>query len=73
VALVAESLGEVGSRLEQAHKAWEKTSDRLSSGRGNLLRQAHQLQEMGAKARKQLPPPADDDLDTDVADEQPLD
>ena len=73
VALVAESLGEVGSRLEQAHKAWEKTSDRLSSGRGNLLRQAHQLQEMGAKARKQLPPPADDDLDDDVADEQPLD
>src|SRR5690606_6930750 len=58
VALVAESLGEVGSRLEQAHKAWEKTSDRLSSGRGNLLRQAHQLQEMGAKARKQLPAPA---------------
>lgn len=73
VALVAESLGEVGSRLEQAHKAWEKTSDRLSSGRGNLLRQAHQLQEMGAKARKQLPPPADDDLDDDVAEEQPLD
>ena len=73
VALVAESLGEVGSRLEQAHKAWEKTSDRLSSGRGNLLRQAHQLQEMGAKARKQLPPPADDDLDADVAEEQPLD
>lgn len=73
VALVAESLGEVGSRLEQAHKAWEKTSDRLSSGRGNLLRQAHQLQEMGAKARKQLPAPADEDLDDDVAEEQPLD
>ena len=61
VALVADSLGEVGSRLDQAHKAWQKTSDRLSSGRGNLLRQAHQLQEMGAKAERTLPAPADED------------
>ncbi len=68
VAMVAESLGEVGSRLDQAHKAWQKTSDRLSSGRGNLLRQAHQLQDMGAKARKNLPAPSDN-LDSDDADD----
>ena len=61
VSLVAESLSEVGSRLDQAHKAWQKTSDRLSAGRGNLLRQAHQLQEMGAKAERSLPAPRDGD------------
>jgi len=59
VALVAESLSDVGNRLDQAHQAWQKTSDRLSSGRGNLLRQAHQLQDMGAKARRSLPSPLD--------------
>lgn len=61
VALVAESLGDLGGRLDQAHQAWQKTQDRLSSGRGNLLRQAHQLQDMGAKARRNLPAPTDND------------
>ncbi|MDF1781018.1 MAG: DNA recombination protein RmuC [Alcanivoracaceae bacterium] len=63
IAMVSESLADVGSRIGQAHKAWEKTSERLSSGRGNLLRQAHQLQDMGAKARKNLPPPQDNEAD----------
>jgi DNA recombination protein RmuC len=40
---------------------WETGYKRLSSGKGNLLRQAQQLKDMGAKAKKELPAPADDD------------
>jgi DNA recombination protein RmuC len=55
VSLLSESFEDVGKRIRSADKAWEKSYKQLASGRGNLLRQAHQLQEMGARARRQLP------------------
>ncbi len=63
VTLVEESLKKVGDRLRQATDAWETTYGRLSSGQGNLLRQAHTLQDLGAKAKKRLPEPKDDATD----------
>lgn len=61
VALIAEALDDVGDKLGRAQKAYELTVDRLSRGRGNLLSQAHKLESLGARARKQLPAPQDDD------------
>lgn len=61
VSLVAESLDDVGDKLGRAQKAYEQSYDRLTRGRGNLLGQAHKLQSLGARARKQLPAPQDDD------------
>ncbi|MCK5873926.1 MAG: DNA recombination protein RmuC [Alcanivoracaceae bacterium] len=61
VALVAESLDDVGDKLGRAQKAFDLSYDRLSRGRGNLLSQAHKLESLGARARKQLPAPQDDD------------
>lgn len=55
VSLLTESFEDVGKRIRSADKAWEKSYKQLASGRGNLLRQAHQLQDMGARARRQLP------------------
>ena len=61
VSLVTESLEDVGDKLAKATTSWEQTRKRLTSGNGNLLRQAHQLKDLGAKARRSLPPPADED------------
>lgn len=61
VALIAESLDDVGDKLGRAQKAFDVTYDRLSRGRGNLLSQAHKLEALGARARKQLPAPQDDE------------
>tara|TARA_R110002073_G_scaffold2938_4_gene19281 strand:+ start:42916 stop:44238 length:1323 start_codon:yes stop_codon:yes gene_type:complete len=65
IALVSESLTDVGSRIDQAHKSWQKASERLSSGRGNLLRQAHQLQDLGVKAKRALPAPTDEESESE--------
>lgn len=65
IALVSESLTDVGGRIDQAYKSWQKTSERLSSGRGNLLRQAHQLQDLGVKAKRALPAPTDEESESE--------
>jgi DNA recombination protein RmuC len=49
-----ESLEEVGERLVQAQRAYDTSHGRLTSGRGNLIRQTEELRKLGAKARKQL-------------------
>jgi DNA recombination protein RmuC len=63
VTLLAESLDDVGDKLGRAQKAFDLTYDRLSRGRGNLLSQAHKLESLGARARKQLPAPQDDETE----------
>ena len=69
VSLVTESLEDVGDKLAKATSSWEQTQKRLTSGNGNLLRQAHQLKDLGAKARRSLPEPADDDDSEDLQDD----
>ncbi len=61
VSLVTESLDDVGDKLARATSSWEQTRKRLTTGNGNLLRQAHQLKDLGAKARRSLPSPEEDD------------
>lgn len=63
ITLIAEAMDDVGDKLGKAHKAYELAYDRLSRGRGNLLGQAHKLESLGARARKQLPAPQDDSDD----------
>jgi DNA recombination protein RmuC len=50
-----EDLQSVGKSLDDAHIAWEKASNKLQTGPGNLIRQADQLKTLGAKAAKSLP------------------
>jgi DNA recombination protein RmuC len=50
-----EDLQSVGEALDDAHAAWEKASNKLQTGPGNLIRQAEQLKTLGAKAAKSLP------------------
>lgn len=58
-----ESLEQVGTRLQQAQKAYDDAHKRLSSGRGSLARQAEMLRDLGVKPSKQLPDALLDDSD----------
>lgn len=49
-----EGLELVGTRLNQAQKAFDDTHKKLSSGRGSLVRQAEMLRELGVKPTKRL-------------------
>lgn len=46
---------EVGQRLRMASESYEGGLRKLSEGRGNLLRQAEMLRELGVKPSKQMP------------------
>jgi DNA recombination protein RmuC len=50
-----EDLESVGARLGQAQKAYEAAQGKLSVGRGNVLRQAEMLRDLGVKPTKALP------------------
>ena len=44
----------VGTRLNQAQKAFDDTHKKLASGRGSLVRQAEMLRDLGVKPTKRL-------------------
>ena len=48
-------LQQIGSRLDQTQKSYQNAMGKLSEGKGNLVRQAEQIRELGAKASKSLP------------------
>jgi DNA recombination protein RmuC len=50
-----EDLRAVGMRLGQAKDSYDEAYGKLSTGRGNLVRQAELLRGMGVKAKKALP------------------
>ena len=50
-----EALEEVGRQLEKARQAHRTATERLCSGRGNLVRRTEQLKALGVKAKKTLP------------------
>jgi DNA recombination protein RmuC len=50
-----EALEEVGRQLDRAREAYRTAKDRLSTGRGNLVRRVEQLKALGVKANKALP------------------
>ena len=55
IALVLESLQDVGKHLEKAQDSWEKTRSRISTGRGNLVKRVQNLEELGARTKRKLP------------------
>lgn len=55
VALFVESLEEVGRRLGMAQGAYDEAVKRLSTGKGNVLKRAATLRDLGVKTTKALP------------------
>jgi DNA recombination protein RmuC len=62
-----EELKKVGERMEQAQTSYNTAFDRLSRGRGNVIRQAEMLTALGVKPKKSLPLEL-----VDTSDEAPL-
>jgi DNA recombination protein RmuC len=48
-------LQKVGSKLKDAQTAYDDAEKRLSTGKGNVIRQAQMLKDLGVKAAKALP------------------
>jgi DNA recombination protein RmuC len=48
-------LQKVGSKLKDAQSAYDEAEKKLSNGKGNVIRQAQMLKELGVKAAKSLP------------------
>src|SRR5574343_1533661 len=52
-----EDMESLGNRLSQAQKDYDGAINKLSTGRGNLIRQAEKLKKLGVKPNKALPTP----------------
>lgn len=63
-----DDLKSVGDRLEQAKTSYGLALGKLSSGKGNVIRQAEMLKALGVKPKKNLPP----DLIDASAEDEPL-
>ncbi len=48
-------LEQVGTRLKQARESYDDAHKRLTTGKGNVIRQAEMLRDLGVKATKKLP------------------
>lgn len=56
-----ESFDKVGEHITKASDIFDKAKGQLYTGRGNLIRRAEEIKELGAKTKKQLPA-ADDEI-----------
>lgn len=54
-ATFVEHLEEVGKRIEQSGKAYQSAMGSLSEGKGNLVKRASDLRDLGVKTSKELP------------------
>jgi DNA recombination protein RmuC len=50
-----EDLDKLGDRLNQAKDVYDKAYGKFTAGRGNVIRQAEMLKDLGVKPTKQLP------------------
>ncbi|MBL10469.1 MAG: DNA recombination protein RmuC [Acidiferrobacteraceae bacterium] len=50
-----ESFELVGNRLDQASETWLKAHNQLLTGKGNLIKRAEDLKQMGVRSKKELP------------------
>lgn len=55
LAAFVSDLEKIGSRLQQAQDSYVEAKKKLSSGKGNVLRQAEMLKDLGVKPTKTLP------------------
>ena len=51
----AEDLEKLGTQLSTAHKTYDGVMNKLTTGNGNLIRQASSFVELGVKVKKTLP------------------
>ena len=47
----------IGQRIDQSQEAYEQAYKQLASGKGNLIRQAEKLRDLGVQPSKSMPQP----------------
>lgn len=52
---LVDDLLDVGNKLKQTQRSYEASMNKLSTGRGNLVKKAQDLQKLGVKTKKTLP------------------
>ena len=52
---LVEDLNDVGHKLKQTQKSYDASMNKLSLGRGSLVKRAQDLKELGIKTRKDIP------------------
>lgn len=52
---LVDDLIDVGTKLRQTQKSYEASMNKISTGKGNLVKKAQDLQKLGVKTKKQLP------------------
>ena len=60
-----DSLQDIGKHIDRSKEAYDRAFNQLKSGRGNLIRRAESLREMGVSTKKELDPQLVDEADTD--------
>ena len=50
-----EDLEDVGRKLESTRQSYDASMNKLSTGKGNLIRRAEKIKELGAKPSKEIP------------------
>jgi DNA recombination protein RmuC len=50
-----EALDDVGQKIDRARESYQTARNRLSEGKGNLVRRSVELRQLGVKAQKELP------------------
>lgn len=53
--LFVEDMQRIGEQLGRTQESWEKAMNKLSSGKGNLIRRAEQMRALGLSPKKALP------------------
>ena len=48
------ALEEVGNHLDKAKKSYNEAHNRLTSGKGNLIKRTHELKDLGLKTKKKI-------------------
>jgi len=60
-AAFVEDLTKIGDQIDKTNESYEKALNKLSSGKGNLLRRVENMKKLGLKPKKQLPTLGDND------------
>ena len=63
--LLLEDLDHLDSDLKSARKHYDDAKNKLSEGRGNLIRRVEKIKELGVKSKKKLPKSFSTDADTE--------
>ncbi|MFK7862751.1 MAG: DNA recombination protein RmuC [Pseudohongiellaceae bacterium] len=64
-----DDVDEIGSRIDASKKSFEKAHNKLTSGRGNLVRRAESLKKLGAKTAKKQKPELLESADVEAAED----